>query len=98
MLVSVIMEKNYMKVKFNSDDDLPLNKVLKCHSIAIIIRFVFEEDGKLYPQVFQMTLCMKYKMLEYDRIHISEQIDGNKRSASKECDILSPLTFQRNWF
>ena len=52
MLVSVIMEKNYMKVKFNSDDDLPLNKILKCHTIAIIIRFVFEEDGKLYPQVF----------------------------------------------
>ena len=45
-------EKDYMKIKFNSDDDLPLNKPLKFHMMAIIIRSVFEEDGKLYPQVF----------------------------------------------
>ena len=43
-------EKDYMKIKFNSDDDLPLNKLLKFHIITIIIRSVFEEDGKLYPQ------------------------------------------------
>ena len=41
-----------MKIKFNSDDDLPLNKPLKFHAITIIIRSVFEEDGKLYPQIF----------------------------------------------
>ena len=45
-------EKNYMKIKFNSDDDLPLNKPLKFHLMTITIRSVFEEDGKLYPQVF----------------------------------------------
>ena len=45
-------EKNYMKIKFKFDDDLPLNKPLKFHAMAIIIRSVFEEDGKLYPQVF----------------------------------------------
>ena len=45
-------EKDYMKIKFNSDDDLPLNKPLKFHSMTIIIRSVFEEDGKVYPQVF----------------------------------------------
>ena len=44
-------EKGYMKIKFNSDDDLPLNKALKFHNITITIRSVFEEDGKLYPQV-----------------------------------------------
>ena len=44
--------KNFMKIKFNSDDDLPLNKSLKFHMMTIIIRSVFEEDGKLYPQVF----------------------------------------------
>ena len=44
--------EDYMKIKFNSDDDLPLNKPLKLHAIAIIIRSVFEEGGKLYPQVF----------------------------------------------
>ena len=44
--------KDYMKIKFNSDDDLPLNKPLKFHNMTITIRSVFEEDGKLYPQVF----------------------------------------------
>ena len=41
-----------MKIKFNSNDDLPLNKLLKFHAMTIIIRSVFEEDGKLYSQVF----------------------------------------------
>ena len=45
-------EKDYMKIKFNSDDDLPLNKPLKFHLMTIFIRSVFEEDGKLYPQDF----------------------------------------------
>ena len=45
-------EKDYMKIKFNSDDDLPLNKPLKFHLMTITIRSVFEEDGEPYPQVF----------------------------------------------
>ena len=45
-------EKDFMKIKFNSDDDLPLNKPIKFHAMTIIIRSGFEEDGKLYPQVF----------------------------------------------
>ena len=45
-------KKDFMKIKFNSDDDLPLNKPRKFHMAAIIIKSVFEEDGKLYPQVF----------------------------------------------
>ena len=45
-------EKDYMKIKFNSDDDLPLNKSLKFRLMTITNRCVFEEDGKLYLQVF----------------------------------------------
>ena len=41
-----------MKIKFNSDDDLLLNKPLKFHAMTIFIRSVFEEDGKLYEQIF----------------------------------------------
>ena len=40
-------EKDYMKIKFNSDHDLPLSKQLKFHNATITIRSVFEEDGKL---------------------------------------------------
>ena len=45
-------EKDYMKIKFNSDDNLLLNKPLKLHLTTITIRSVFEKDGKLYWQVF----------------------------------------------
>ena len=41
-------EKDHMKIRFNSDDNLPLNKLLKFHLMTINIRSVFEEDGKLY--------------------------------------------------
>ena len=41
-----------MKIKFNSDDDLPLNKPLEFHAMTIFIRSAFEESGKLYPQFF----------------------------------------------
>ena len=41
-----------MKIKFNSDDELTLNKQLKFHNVTITIRSVFEDDGKLYPEVF----------------------------------------------
>ena len=39
-------------MKFNSDDDLPLNKILKLHMLTIIVGTVLEEGGKYYPQVF----------------------------------------------
>ena len=45
-------EKDYMKIKFNFDDNLLLNKPLKFHLMTITVRSVFEEDGKLYLQVF----------------------------------------------
>ena len=45
-------EKDYMKIRFNSDDNLPLNKPLKFHNMTITIRSIFEEDGQVYPQVF----------------------------------------------
>ena len=45
-------EKDNMKIKFNSDDNLSLNKQLEFLSVTIIVRSVFEEDGKYYPQLF----------------------------------------------
>ena len=44
--------KDYMKIKFNFDDNLPLNKILKLRVLTIIIRNVFEKDNKYYPQYF----------------------------------------------
>ena len=44
--------KDYMTIKFNSDDNLPLNKPLKFQNMTVTIRYVFSEDNKLYPQIF----------------------------------------------
>ena len=72
--------KNYMRIQFNSDDNLPLNKPLKFHNMTITIRSVFKADGKLYPQVFlddTLILIKRIKkILEYGRIEV------NKRSLS----------------
>ena len=43
--------KDYMKIKFNSNGNLPLNKLLRFRLMTIIISSVFSEDGKLYPQL-----------------------------------------------
>ena len=39
-------EKDFMKIKFNSDDNLPLNKILKLHNMTIFIGSIFQENGK----------------------------------------------------
>ena len=45
-------KKDLIEIKFNSDDSFPVNEVLKLHVLTIVVRSVFEEDGKLYPQIF----------------------------------------------
>ena len=45
-------DKDFMKIKFNSDDNLPINKILKLYNMNIVIRSVFEEHSKLYPQIY----------------------------------------------
>ena len=46
--------KDYMKIKFDSDDNLPLNKILKFHILIIIIRTIFENDGKYYDCLYEI--------------------------------------------
>ena len=52
--------KDYMKIKSYSDDNLPLNKILKFSVLTIIIRHVFEKDVKYYPQIF-LDYCLYEK-------------------------------------
>ena len=42
----------YMKIKFNLDNKLPLNKMMEVSSMTIVVRVVFHENNKYYPQVF----------------------------------------------
>ena len=44
-------DEQYMKIKSNSDDELPLNKTIETPTITIAVRAVFHENNKNYPQV-----------------------------------------------
>ena len=44
--------KDLKRNRFESNDDLPMNEPIKLHLLTIIIRYVFSEDGKFYPQLF----------------------------------------------
>ena len=41
-----------MKIKFNSGNDLPLNKTIEIHNVKIVVRAVFHENNTYYPNVF----------------------------------------------
>ena len=45
-------DEKYMKIKFNSDDELPLNKTIEIPSMTIVVRAIFHENNKYYPKVF----------------------------------------------
>ena len=45
-------EKHLKKIRFKSNDDLPLNKTIKLLLLKIIITCVFNEDGTFYPQLY----------------------------------------------
>ena len=66
-------EKDYMKIKFNSDEDLPFSKSLKSHLMTISIRRISSEDDKLYPQLFlddtlyELQKCYSTKKLMFQK-------------------------------
>ena len=45
-------DEKYMKTKINSDDELPLNKTIEIPSVIIVVRAVFHQNNKYYPQFF----------------------------------------------
>ena len=65
-----------MKSKFNSDDELPLNKTIEILSTIIVDRAVFHENNKYYLQVFldeclyKLSTQMKQKSLYFTCLFI----------------------------
>ena len=41
-----------MTIKFHSYGELPVNKTIEIPSMIIVVRAIFLEDNKYYPQVF----------------------------------------------
>ena len=73
--------EKYMKIKLNSDDDLPLNKTLEFRNMIIVVRAVFHEENKYYPKAFL------HECLHNDRIEVTKGIDVSKTDGSRECII-----------
>ena len=46
------MGKTFKKIRFESNDNLPMNKPIKLRLLTVITRSVFSEDGRFYPQLF----------------------------------------------
>ena len=49
-----------MKLKSDSDDDLPLDKAIEIHNVTVVVKAIFCENNKYYPQVF-LDECL-YKL------------------------------------
>ena len=45
-------DNDYIKIKFESNDILPVDKDVNIHMVTIIIRAIFAHDGKYYLQLF----------------------------------------------
>ena len=40
-----------MKTKFNSDEELPLNKTIEIPSMVVVVRAILLQNNKYYPEV-----------------------------------------------
>ena len=49
--------KDLMKIKFDADDDITLNKHLKLHLLTVIVRYVLKDDSTFYQQVY-LDMCL----------------------------------------
>ena len=45
-------DKDCMKIKFESNDNLSTDNIVNMHQVTIIIRSIFAQNSKLYPQLF----------------------------------------------
>ena len=53
-------DEKYIKIEFDSDNKFPLNKTIEIRNMIIVVRAVFHENNKYYPQVF-LNECL-YKL------------------------------------
>ena len=45
-------DDKYIKNKFYSDNELPVDKTIEILVMAIVVRAIFYENNKYYPQIF----------------------------------------------
>ena len=54
-------DKNYDVISFGTDDILSLNSIINIYSMTIIIKSVFKDNNKFYPQIY-LTNCRYNKV------------------------------------
>ena len=102
VLQIVFVNLHFARIRTDSYISLPIEKILNFHNGIIPIKSVVNKDknnyyyniflekglykDKSYTEYFKINLSILL-MLYFDRIDLSEGIDANKTSASKECDI-----------
>ena len=78
-----------MKIKFNLDDKLPLNKIIEIPTITIVVTAIFLENSKYYPQVFLDEYLYKIQNIESkDKI---KEIDIKNRTCYYFDDIIKDV-------
>ena len=58
---SVDYDEKYIKIKFYSDDELPLNKMIEIAVMLIVLRAIFFFFFESYHQVFDLIASMKHE-------------------------------------
>ena len=74
---------DFIKIKFNSDDNLPLNKILTLHNLTVVVRSVFKKTASIIHIFFRKMFSWVIKILQYEGNKVSEGTDINKPNKSK---------------
>ena len=74
---------DFIKIKFNSDDNLPLNKILTLHNLTAVVRSVFKKTASIIHIFFRKMFSWVIKILQYEGNEVSEGTDINKPNKSK---------------
>ena len=53
--------KDFIKTKFKTNDDLPLNKIINILVCVVVLSGIFKEDGKYYPQILLHDWFFEYE-------------------------------------
>ena len=53
--------KDFMKARFESNDDLPLGKILNIPVFIIVLKSVFQRDSNYYPHVLLYECLYEYE-------------------------------------
>ena len=54
-------DKNYDAISFDTDDILSLNSIINIYSMTIVIKSVFRDNNRFYPQIY-LTNCRYNKV------------------------------------